>query len=183
MSLPDPQIFYTLSKNELEFVLDNLFEPCRTLTDILISHIKKHKFNSYTQLIEYCKSILTELIEDYREHPSQSSRETICKIVSAHPRLGAPKTIVLSEHSQNEQKSLSGSEELTTKLKQLNEEYEKKFPGLIFVVFVNGRSREAIMKIMRDRIENSTWINEVEIAFNEMCDIALDRAKKLNAKL
>lgn len=183
MSLPDPQTLNTLPTKELEAVLDNLFEPCRTLTGLLIPQIQNRKFNSYTQLIEFCKSLLTELLADYKREPSELAKSTICKIVGAHPRLGAPKETKLSDHSQTEQQSLSGSEELTLKLRQLNEEYESTFPGLIFVVFVNGRSRDVIMKIMTDRIQNSTWIKEVEIAFNEMCDIAIDRAKKLNAKL
>lgn len=183
MSLPEPLSIYKLSISELELVLDNLFEPCRTLTGLLIPKIQTHTFNSYTELIEYCRTVLLELISQYKCLPDETEKSTICNIVGAHPRLGVPKTTDLSEHSQNEQKSLSGSEELTTRLRQLNNEYEARFPGLIFVVFVNGRSRDTIMNIMRERTEKSSWIQEVETAFNEMCDIALDRANKLNAKL
>lgn len=39
----------------------------------------------------------------------------------------------------------------------LNEAYEAKFPGLRFVVFVNGRGRGEIMAIMRERIERGDW--------------------------
>lgn len=38
----------------------------------------------------------------------------------------------------------------------LNAAYEAKFPGLRYVVFVNGRGRKEIMKDMRARIENGT---------------------------
>ena len=37
----------------------------------------------------------------------------------------------------------------------LNDEYEEKFPGLRYVVFVNGRSRSVIMDDMRQRIASS----------------------------
>lgn len=51
----------------------------------------------------------------------------------------------------------------------LNEEYEKKFPGLRFVVFVNGRGRGEIMEIMRERIARGSWEGErdgaVEVSF------------------
>lgn len=42
-------------------------------------------------------------------------------------------------------------------LARLNEAYEAKFPGLRFVVFVNGRGRGEIMTIMRERIERGEW--------------------------
>jgi len=42
-------------------------------------------------------------------------------------------------------------------LARLNEAYEAKFPGLRFVVFVNGRGRGEIMTIMRERIERGDW--------------------------
>ena len=42
-------------------------------------------------------------------------------------------------------------------LARLNEAYEAKFPGLRFVVFVNGRGRGEIMAIMRERIERGDW--------------------------
>lgn len=42
----------------------------------------------------------------------------------------------------------------------MNAEYEAKFPGLSYVVFVNGRGREEIMKDMRERIEHGTLEGE-----------------------
>ena len=54
-------------------------------------------------------------------------------------------------------------------LGRLNEEYEAKFPGLRFVVFVNGRGRGEIMEIMRERIGRGDWEAErdgaVEVSF------------------
>lgn len=45
-------------------------------------------------------------------------------------------------------------------LGELNEEYERVFPGLRFVVWVNGRGRGEIMGIMRERIERGDWEGE-----------------------
>jgi len=64
-------------------------------------------------------------------------------------------------------------------LQALNEEYEARFPGLRYVVFVNGRSREVVMGDMRERIETGTMEGEVRKASQAMCDIAVDRARKL----
>ena len=46
---------------------------------------------------------------------------------------------------------------MVAELARLNEAYEAKFPGLRFVVFVNGRARGEIMAIMRERIERGDW--------------------------
>lgn len=174
---------------QLAGVLDNLFEPCAALRGCLTPQIRKTQFPTYTALIAFCRVQLLSLIGEYVSNPTPEKRELICKVVSAHPRLGVPKkqTGSLSAHSQNEQKSLATQDgedsSLAKLLQELNAKYETTFPGLIFVVFVNGRSRSEIMDIMNDRIKNSTWNNEVRIAFDAMCDIALDRAQKLNAKL
>lgn len=196
MQLPDPTQMGKLSDTQLTAMLDNLFEPCATLNAYLLPYVRSTSFGTYTELIELCRIELIKLLERYKAgmdkpefEEEQELRTKICKIVSAHPRLGVPKkqTATLSVHSQNEQKSLSaegaGGEELARQLQSLNAEYEQTFPGLIFVVFVNGRSREEIMKNMRYRIAHSNWLDEVNTAFNAMADIALDRAKKLNAKL
>ena len=45
-------------------------------------------------------------------------------------------------------------------LGELNEEYERVFPGLRFVVWVNGRGRGEIMGIMRERIGRGDWEGE-----------------------
>jgi 2-oxo-4-hydroxy-4-carboxy--5-ureidoimidazoline (OHCU) decarboxylase len=100
-------------------------------------------------------------------------------ILSAHPRLGAKK--VESEQSQAEQKSL-GNEHERAELQRLNEEYEKTFPGLRYVVFVNGRSREVVMKDMKRRIETGNREDEIVNAIQAMCDIAVDRERKMGAE-
>lgn len=185
--LPDITTLGGLSYEEKASVLDNLFEPCETLTRVLIERLFTGKqFNSYKELIETSRIELLQYLkeaETVSESKNEDIRPEISKIIAAHPRLGAPKTTKLSDHSSNEQKSLQGTTEESEKLAFLNKEYETTFPGLRYVVFVNGRSRAIVMENMRQRIDrNNIKLERIE-AFNAMCDIALDRAKKLGAKL
>lgn len=85
-------------------------------------------------------------------------------ILGSHPRLGrAPANPEhLSELSKNEQAQLNtGAEEQAEKLRALNAEYEARFPGLRFVTFVNGRTRDVIMVEMRRRIDRGDIEREI----------------------
>ncbi|ODV86424.1 hypothetical protein CANARDRAFT_27636 [[Candida] arabinofermentans NRRL YB-2248] len=193
MSLPPPETLHTSSQLTQTNILNSLFEPCPTLTSYLIpklfNNISK-PYKSYNELIEKSHDLLTEL----RQDPT-TPKSTIESIVSAHPRLGPQKpssttttttttTITeLSDHSSSEQAQLKGTPEQAEQLLKLNELYELTFPGLRFVVFVNGRSRESIMIDMKDRINRNDYKLEIKEAFDAMCDIALDRANKLGVKL
>lgn len=179
-SLPDPDKLSELNNAEKSEVLGHLFEPCPVLCEFLINHVIKGPFPSYTALIEASREELILLLE--REEAKATISPDIASIISAHPRLG-PSKDKLSSHSTLEQKSLEGSEEEARKLAELNAKYEATFPGLRYVVFVNGRSRETIMENMVKRIQRHDISAERREAFNAMCDIALDRARKLGAKL
>ncbi|KAJ5177832.1 uncharacterized protein N7500_000531 [Penicillium coprophilum] len=76
-----------------------------------------------------------------------------------------------------------GAEEQAEKLRTLNAEYEEKFPGLRFVTFVNGRSRDVIMVEMRQRIDRGDVEKEIDETIQGMCDIAKDRARKLQSRI
>lgn len=169
--LPPVETLRELEERKIEEVLDLLFEPSKSFHSLLIPEIKKStSLNSYSDLVSLAKRCLDSL-------PKDSS--ILLSILSSHPRLGAKK--VDSAQSQNEQKSL-GNEIERRELEKLNEEYETQFPGLRYVVFVNGRSREVIMRDMRGRIERSTREEEILKASEAMCDIAVDRARKLGAE-
>lgn len=77
----------------------------------------------------------------------------LLEILSSHPRLGAPK--VDSAQSAAEQAQLQGDR--VEELRALNGKYEAKFPGLRFVVFVNGRGRGEIVDVMKERIQRGDW--------------------------
>lgn len=179
-TLPLPQSLPSLSDPERVEVLNHLFEPCPTLSQILLPRVFTQPYASYRAFIDVSRSTLLNYLKEQEAQGTVSPE--IAKIVSAHPRLG-PSKDKLSSHSTSEQRSLLGTEEEAKKLAEWNKLYEATFPGLRYVVFVNGRSREEIMENMKSRIERGDIKLEREEAFNAMCDIALDRAKKLEAKL
>lgn len=181
MSLVSAMDLSTLS-NKGE-VLDTLFEPCDVLRTFLISTLLSHneKYSSYHEFIECARKQLLSYLHD-AELAAENGKPLdpeISKIIAAHPRLGAPKPSQggekLSAHSAAEQKSLADAAE---QLAYWNEQYEKTFPGLRYVVFVNGRSRDVIMQNMKERIDRGDIKQERLEAFNAMCDIANDRAHK-----
>ncbi|KAK0105542.1 hypothetical protein ONS95_004099 [Cadophora gregata] len=172
--LPAISLLPSLPTLERIKVLDTLFEPCDALHTLSLSLLQTQKFESYDDLIASVGVQLTDLAES----PSTSDTDWLDKILGSHPRLGAKK--VDSAQSQAEQAQLNtGGEDEGRKLKDLNEEYEKAFPGLIYVVFVNGRSRGEIMEDMRSRIDRGDIKLERKEAIKAMCDIAADRAFKL----
>ncbi|PSS13120.1 hypothetical protein M430DRAFT_21029 [Amorphotheca resinae ATCC 22711] len=165
-----------LSTAERVAVLDALFEPCTALHTLTLDLLHTAKFQTYNDLIATVGAQLTGLAAS----PSTSDTEWLDKILGAHPRLGEKK--VDSAQSKAEQAQLNtGGEEEAAQLRQLNEEYEKTFPGLKYVVFVNGRSRPVIMENMRQRIARGDIKQERAEAIKAMCDIAADRAVKLQA--
>ena len=135
-------------------ILDLLFEPSTQLHTLSVPLLHEETFSSYNDLIAAVGLQLTDLSES----ASTSDTEWLHDILGSHPRLGAKK--VDSAQSQAEQAQLQGSGDEVKQLQSLNEEYEKKYPGLRYVVFVNGRSRSVIMDDMRQRIQSSDIITE-----------------------
>ncbi|KAH8653724.1 OHCU decarboxylase-domain-containing protein [Xylariales sp. PMI_506] len=158
--------------------------------------IPEEPFTSYPALIQHIGGLLFQLAEDAANNndsssppSSQQQQKKLHAILGSHPRLGAKK--VESAQSQAEQAQLNRASSATAtaeevaaeaeKLRLLNDEYEAAFPGLRFVVFVNGRGRPAIMADMRRRIDRGDAREEEREAIRAMVDIALDRAGKLLA--
>ncbi|OBA24283.1 hypothetical protein METBIDRAFT_36167 [Metschnikowia bicuspidata var. bicuspidata NRRL YB-4993] len=179
-TLPPSSLLHCLSPAQKVEVLDHLFEPCSTLAGLLTDTVMTKPHANYGDFVESARRFLAEYLRRQEQRPPISP--AVSKIISAHPRLG-PSKDKLSSHSASEQSSLVGSAEEAQKLAQLNTLYEKRFPGLRYVVFVNGRSREEIMLDMESRIAQGDILLERRQAFDAMCDIALDRASKLGAKL
>ncbi|KAI5959489.1 uncharacterized protein KGF55_005317 [Candida pseudojiufengensis] len=181
--LPTIEEFKSQSAQQQKLVYDHLFEPCDSVTWFIDTYVIKENFKTYPEFIELVRTRLLQTLNQTTFFKSRNSKECntlIENIISAHPRLGAPKGTKLSEHSTNEQKKLEG---IQSRLKELNEQYESTFPGLRYVVFVNGRSRDEIIKNMEDRIARNNIELEKIDALEAMCDIALDRASKLGVKL
>lgn len=121
MSLP-PVASLSSSPEEVQKVLDLLFEPCPALYSLVASSLPR-SFASYDEFIDFAADKMLSV---------QGDEDKVQQIIAAHPRLGAKK--VDSAQSSEEQKSLqAGAEEEKRKLEQLNKEYEEKFNGLRYV--------------------------------------------------
>ena len=119
---------------------------------------------------------LVELLAE-REHPLGSADKVFAELteqeqreaLNAHPAIGARN---LSEHSAAEQ-SGGGHPAVLTELAYLNQVYEEKF-GFRFVVFVAGRPKDEILKVLQERLDRSRE-EELETGLHELVAIARDR--------
>ncbi|KAL8947247.1 MAG: hypothetical protein Q9222_006451 [Ikaeria aurantiellina] len=171
--LPPIESIPQLSTTDRAAILDKLFEPSVPLHTLSVSLLRERAFESYHDLINSIGTQLTELANSN----STSDSEWLQSILAAHPRLGQGN--VESAQSRAEQAQLNTEAESTNaSLSQLNDEYEKTFPGLRYVVFVNGRSRSAIMDDIKERISRGDAVAERDAAIKAICDIAVDRAQK-----
>lgn len=136
--------------------LDLLFEPSPAIHEVLLPVIQEAEYISYAELIDACH---VRLLLSTANATSQDMDPTVLSILGSHPRLGQKK--VESAQSVAEQANLQGEGE---ELAKLNQEYEEKFPGLRYVVFVNGRGRPEIMGNMRERIDRGDYAKEVDAA-------------------
>ncbi|KAF4307973.1 Oxo-4-hydroxy-4-carboxy-5-ureidoimidazoline decarboxylase [Botryosphaeria dothidea] len=179
LNLPPVNSLTTAPTGDRTYVLDLLFEPSQPLHNLALPLLNGTEFASYDDLIVAVGVQLTELAES----SSTSDTAWLEQILGAHPRLGEKK--VESAQSRAEQANLNKAgpeaEAEAAELKKLNEEYEKTFPGLRYVVFVNGRSRPDIFNNMRERIGRGDIKAERNEAIKAMCQIASDRARKLQS--
>ena len=146
--LPPVGSIPSLPAQERADILDLLFEPSTQLHTLSVPVLHENTFPSYDDLIAAVGVQLTDLSQS----ASTTDTQWLESILASHPRLGAKK--VESAQSQAEQAQLQGTSDEAAQLRTLNEDYEARFPGLRYVVFVNGRSRGVIMEDMRRRIKD-----------------------------
>lgn len=171
--LPSISTIGTLSEEAKGEVLNNLFEP----HDSIVRYLKplfEQSYKDYDQFIDGALKRFQEL-----DPHSELAKD----IISSHPRLGVPRGTELSEHSAKEQENLQGDDGVVVEFSRLNKLYESTYPGLRFVLFVNGRDKESVKSVFKQRIERNSYELEVRDAIEAMCDIAKDRAHKLLSKL
>ena len=101
-------------------------------------------------------------------------------VINAHPRIGerAEQVRTQSAASYREQgydRDDTPSDALV-RLARLNEEYEQKF-GFRFVVFVNGRSKAAIVPVLEARLRGAR-AEELQTALADIVAIAEDRLRQ-----
>jgi 2-oxo-4-hydroxy-4-carboxy--5-ureidoimidazoline (OHCU) decarboxylase len=138
--------------------------PSRPLTAAQLAEL----FEGHTRLVER----LAEHDDPLRAAPGvirELSEAEKLEALNAHPAIGAGN---LSERSAAEQ-GAGGDPVTLTELAYLNQVYEEKF-GFRFVVFVNRRSKEEILEVLRQRLER-TREEELDTALAELVGIAEDR--------
>lgn len=177
-TLPSISTLHSLPATTRSQILDLLFEPStalHTLSLPLTSPSGTEEFyKTYNDLIIAIGIQLSALAES----TSTSDTAWLEAILASHPRLGEKK--VESQLSRMEQAAMvkaSGDarseeevEEERRVLGELNSMYEEKFPGLRYVVFVDGRSRKVIFEDMRRRIERG----DVEAERREAIKVSSD---------
>lgn len=97
------------------------------LQELSLPFLSTHKFDSYPTLIAAIGNQLTLLAES----SSPSDARSLDSVLNAHPRLGEKK--LESLQSSVEQASLAGDPDEEGKLRELNQRYERAFPGLRYV--------------------------------------------------
>jgi 2-oxo-4-hydroxy-4-carboxy-5-ureidoimidazoline decarboxylase len=101
------------------------------------------------------------------------------ELIDAHPRLGAPPASV-SALSHREQGYDRETTEAIAELARLNEAYETRF-GFRYCVFVNGRSRAALVPVLQAALAEDRDA-EIRRALVDVVAIARDRARRLAAE-
>ncbi|QDS76087.1 hypothetical protein FKW77_006163 [Venturia effusa] len=181
--LPAAPDLSSLPDTQRAAILDLLFEPSPTLHSLFLPLTGFQKFFSYNDLVAAIGAKLSSLAESSKKDDLQELEN----VLSSHPRLGEKKVdSALSRMEQDAMiKASEGGVEDEAKvreaemLRRLNREYEEAFPGLRYVVFVNGRPRTVIFEDMKRRIARGDVAEERREAIKAMCDIALDRVTKL----
>jgi len=99
-------------------------------------------------------SSYSELIDRALDSITRWDIPTQLQFLSGHPRIGESKS--LSDLSAKEQGAVSSDTptppEVLARLAHLNVCYETKYPGLRYITFVNGRTRQEIAEEMEDKL-------------------------------
>jgi 2-oxo-4-hydroxy-4-carboxy--5-ureidoimidazoline (OHCU) decarboxylase len=125
-------------------------------------------FEGRTRLVERLAEIEDPLEQVDDVLPSLSVEEKV-EALNAHPAIGARE---LSPRSAAEQGS-DADPAILAELAYQNQVYEEKF-GFRFVVFVDGRPKREILKVLSARIGN-TREEELDAGLRELVAIARDR--------
>jgi len=141
----------------------NLFENAGPLLERLRS---EGPFASGAAMLKRAREIVNEL----------SEAEQIA-VINAHPRIGErPDKVSAASFKEQSYDRDTTPPEVFLRLANLNDEYEQKF-GFRFVIFVNRRSKEAIVPVLEARLRGARD-DERGTALREILAIAEDRLKR-----
>ncbi|TFL05424.1 Oxo-4-hydroxy-4-carboxy-5-ureidoimidazoline decarboxylase [Pterulicium gracile] len=154
----------------------------------------------YTEINDY-NALLSRAIQVIGSWPVQLK----ATFIAAHPRIGETKNLSALSAAEQQQSPPSQAQQPKTSpevleaLRILNECYEIKYQGLVYITFVNGRSRSEVAEEMRlklgvegvqgdqDKIraaekvgkESEEWIQELDRAVRDVGLIASSRLDKI----
>lgn len=94
-----------------------------------------------------------------------------------HPKIGDRKGLSEKFAGKEQANVAAATAKIIDALAKANVEYEKKF-GFIFIVCATGKSAEAMLRVLHDRLKN-TIADELIIAMGEQHKITLIRLKNL----
>lgn len=141
----------------------NLFEHAGPLLERLRA---EEPFANGPALLQRAGEILDELSEAQQ-----------IAVINAHPRIGErPDKISAASFKEQGYDRDPTPPEVVLRLARLNDEYEQKF-GFRFVVFVNRRTKEAIVPVLEARLRGARD-EERRTALQEILAIAEDRLKR-----
>ena len=168
-----------------------LFEPSSTLFEFLVPSVTAIIANPRSHVPRRTYNALIDIaISELNEWPHGQQAD----FVGGHPRIGEIKG--LSALSASEQAAHATPPEILVRLSELNEEYERRYPGLRYITFVNGRSRKMIMEEMEEKLGidddwqegdnkdvhrqgSDEWVLEVRRALKDIGHIAKSRLAAL----
>lgn len=163
-------------------ILDNKLAP--ELAQSITSSIPERRPKSYSELIDLSSS-----------HIKAWNPEERASFIAGHPRIGEVSN--LSTLSAAEQATKATPPEVLSRLEYLNAQYERAFPGLRYITFVNGRSRAQIVPEMEGVLElqgggekevgvrelgSSEWTSELDRAIDDVVLIAKSRLRNLGVE-
>ncbi|KAG5639086.1 hypothetical protein H0H81_007030 [Sphagnurus paluster] len=120
-------------------------------SSVLVNRLEPELAESLAPLSSY-----SELIDTALTALRSWSRSLQSEFISGHPRIGETQNLSnLSAIEQGDAKSGASPTppEVLARLAHLNACYEARYPGLRYITFVNGRSRQAIAEEMEDRLD------------------------------
>ncbi|AEO69736.1 uncharacterized protein THITE_2080925 [Thermothielavioides terrestris NRRL 8126] len=200
LSLPPISALPTLPTAAQTAALDLLFEPSPALHALALPTLRAAAFASYPDLIAAAGDDDGDQLKNSAQAKAKKAKADLYAILGSHPRLGershggktktedaaAGAGTTMSALSREEQRHLrdgaDGEGAAAAELARLNAAYEARFPGLRYVVWVNGRGRAEVVADMRRRMERGDVRAEEREIIQAMCDIAADRARKLLQK-
>ncbi|KAG8980076.1 hypothetical protein FRB94_010863 [Tulasnella sp. JGI-2019a] len=144
MSTLPPLSSVLQDKDDLNTALSILFEPSPILTDTLVPQLYTQLQSATPRPSTYADVIDLAMKQIHEWQPLPKAA-----FIEGHPRIGEVKG--LSALSNKEQASPTAPTTLA-RLAHLNEMYERRYTGLRFVIFVNGRTRAEIVPIMESKL-------------------------------